>query len=153
MKKCSRCLKIKNFLSFNLDRRAKTGLSSWCKECIKLFKNTNSFKEYEKNYVSSENSKISKRKYMQSDIGKLVRIKSQHKFKEKNSARMRVRYAVKTNRLIKPNICDCCGKENKYIHGHHKNYLKPLDVVWLCPKCHKEEHKLINLKLTGINKE
>lgn len=42
-------------------------------------------------------------------------------------------------RLIKPSICSECGA-NKNIQAHHYDYSKPLDVTWLCGKCHKAIH-------------
>lgn len=35
--------------------------------------------------------------------------------------------------------CEKCGTEK--VHAHHTDYSKPLDVMWLCPKHHKEWHK------------
>jgi len=32
-----------------------------------------------------------------------------------------------------------CGK--KKTEGHHPDYSKPLDVIWLCTPCHVEEHR------------
>jgi len=48
--------------------------------------------------------------------------------------------ARKTKKQIRPNKCSRCNVECKP-HGHHTDYDKPLEVIWLCPKCHKEEHK------------
>lgn len=36
--------------------------------------------------------------------------------------------------------CEACGLETA-TQGHHPNYRKPLEVIWLCPKCHKNEHR------------
>lgn len=34
--------------------------------------------------------------------------------------------------------CASCGRP----HGHHPDYSRPLDVVWLCDKHHKEVHAM-----------
>ena len=48
-----------------------------------------------------------------------------------------VDYAVKKSRN-KKQTCKICGK--KKVEAHHKDYSKPLDVVWLCHKHHMDEH-------------
>lgn len=58
----------------------------------------------------------------------------------KNKARQAVAYAVKTGKLIKPDICTHCKKYAKRIEGHHMDYSKPLEVIWLCSKCHTKIH-------------
>lgn len=46
--------------------------------------------------------------------------------------------AIKLGKLIrKP--CEICGVEPT--DAHHDNYNKPLEVRWLCRKCHAEWHK------------
>ncbi len=40
---------------------------------------------------------------------------------------------------LKRQPCSICGVE-KHVHGHHKDYTKPLDVIWLCAKCHHRVH-------------
>lgn len=37
--------------------------------------------------------------------------------------------------------CESCG--NTKSEWHHHNYYLPLDVKWLCKKCHIQEHKII----------
>ena len=47
--------------------------------------------------------------------------------------------AMRCKILAKPAICEYCGKKPKYgmdLVGHHYNYSLPLDVIWLCKKCH-----------------
>lgn len=45
--------------------------------------------------------------------------------------------------IIHKKPCEVCGSTNQ-IHGHHDDYSKPLDVIWLCPKHHGERHVQIN---------
>lgn len=61
------------------------------------------------------------------------------RYPEKAKAQNKVAHAVRTGQLVKPETCTQCGKEGR-IHGHHANYNRPLDVIWLCPACHKYEH-------------
>ena len=56
----------------------------------------------------------------------------------KQKARAAVNYAVKTGKLIRPKSCSVCGNEVKRIEGHHEDYSKKLEVVWVCTPCHKQ---------------
>lgn len=47
--------------------------------------------------------------------------------------------ALRSGRVERPDICEVCGIVAR-VHGHHEDYTKPLEVRWLCPKCHKAEH-------------
>jgi len=59
------------------------------------------------------------------------------KYPEKYKARWALQYAVRSGKVIKPKFCSSCGVEGK-IQGHHHDYSKPLDVIWLCKKCHEK---------------
>jgi len=64
---------------------------------------------------------------------------------EKQRARNRLRMAVYRKTIVKPLNCQVCKKEEKRIEGHHYDYNKPFDVIWMCEECHKIEHgKIIN---------
>lgn len=39
--------------------------------------------------------------------------------------------------------CEKCSSVKS--HGHHEDYNKPLEVIWLCPKNHVQRHKEINM--------
>jgi hypothetical protein len=47
---------------------------------------------------------------------------------------------IKTGK-IKRSSCEVCGA-SKNIHGHHPDYSKPLEVIWLCPVCHKKVNRI-----------
>lgn len=59
--------------------------------------------------------------------------------RDKVNAQAKLRYAVKTGKIKKPNICPSCGLffPLRKIQSHHKDYNKPLDVEWFCPYCHR----------------
>ncbi|MBA7643466.1 hypothetical protein ES703_51192 [subsurface metagenome] len=57
----------------------------------------------------------------------------------KIKAQGKLRYAIKTGKIKKPNICSNCNLfyPLRKIQSHHKDYNKPLDVEWFCPYCHR----------------
>jgi hypothetical protein len=62
-----------------------------------------------------------------------------HKFR----AQKAVADAVRTGRLKKPEHCEVCGEKipKGKLQGHHEDYSKPLEVRWVCTKCHPAEDK------------
>ena len=55
----------------------------------------------------------------------------------RDKCRERFRTAVKRNKVVKK-PCEVCG--DLKTDGHHPDYSKPLDVIWLCRKHHVEVH-------------
>ena len=47
--------------------------------------------------------------------------------------------AIQTGKLIRPKTCSKCGMEGK-VDGHHPDYTKRLEVIWLCRCCHMYAH-------------
>lgn len=56
--------------------------------------------------------------------------------KLKARARAAVRRAVVRGEVFRPNRCDQCGCLGD-VFGHHRDYTRALDLVWLCRKCHE----------------
>jgi hypothetical protein len=56
-------------------------------------------------------------------------------------ARGMISSAVASGRLTrKP--CICCGHPNS--QAHHEDYAKPLEIKWLCRKCHRKADDGLN---------
>jgi len=60
-------------------------------------------------------------------------------------ARQKARRAIEKGILVRPDTCEMCGKKpppmkngRASIQGHHPNYDEPLNVQWLCVKCHRK---------------
>lgn len=48
--------------------------------------------------------------------------------------------ALKSGKLTKPDCCSVCGCKSDVIQAHHDSYDRPLEVTWLCLKCHRSLH-------------
>ena len=64
------------------------------------------------------------------------------KYRDKNPlkiwARQQVYNALRRGE-IKKEPCSKCGADKA--HAHHGDYTKPLDIEWLCAKCHTVHHE------------
>jgi hypothetical protein len=79
--------------------------------------------------------------------------KEQAKFNQRKDpikyrARKRLKEATYRGK-IKRGPCVKCGRTK--VHGHHPNYNKPFEVIWLCPKHHAEVHRLSLDKLSDLS--
>jgi hypothetical protein len=96
-------------------------------------------REYREN--NREKVRESSRKYKAENYDKII---SQHKeywarYPEKYKATRAVNNAIAKGKMTRPTQCSRCEKECKP-EGHHPDYSKPLEVIWLCRECHKKEH-------------
>jgi hypothetical protein len=97
---------------------------------------SNEFLDYQKAY-SNANTTYTYKKHASELI---KRQKKYHKrYPYKHRAMAKVRNALKRGAIIRPEKCSNCNK-NKRIEAHHEDYNKPLEVIWLCSKCHKAIH-------------
>lgn len=60
------------------------------------------------------------------------------KYPKKVKAQRQLQNAVKRGRIIKK-PCEKCGDTKS--QGHHCDYNKPFEVMWLCQKHHSQWHK------------
>lgn len=123
-----------------------------CKECRKAkvrasrASKVEYYREYDRRRFK-EDPRVRERhkKYQATGAGKEAIKRAKRKFIEKNTikraAHVLVGNAVRDGRLTKPKACESCGEAPKRLHGHHDDYAQPLNVRWLCPRCHKEWHE------------
>lgn len=64
------------------------------------------------------------------------------KYREENPDAYRAQTAVgnalRDGRLSREACLFCAVAD--HVHAHHRDYSKPLDVIWLCAKCHHRMH-------------
>lgn len=126
---CDTCMETKNVWDFYV--RKDTGkIRSTCKSCMIAANLTR----------SREESAVAQRKeYRKSGSWKESQKNSDSKRdRAKVAARNKVKYEVKMGRLEKK-PCGKCGEAEA--EAHHEDYGKPLEVEWLCRKCHVEHHR------------
>lgn len=59
--------------------------------------------------------------------------------------------ALVEGELVRPKTCSRCKRQHPV--GHHPDYRKPKQVIWLCYKCHAAEHtRLYKEKRLGQKK-
>ena len=96
-----------------------------------------------KNYLKHRNKELErKRKYHSTEKGRAILYKSieryRNKYPEKYKARQVLQYHVRKG-YIEKGLCEDCG--SKKVQAHHEDYTKPLEVRWLCAKCHNRVHR------------
>ncbi len=92
--------------------------------------------------ANKEKIKLYRRAHILRNKEKVAQMKKQYKKSNnlKIKCHQKVERSLKNGVLKKPITCQQCGKNAK-LHAHHCDYSKPLEVIWMCPFCHKEWHK------------
>ena len=131
---CSKCGDEKYHGEFHVRRRAPSGRAPRCKICTVADK-----VEYRANQVTSDKEQGARYRetYREKDVLRKKRWAAGKP--EKIAAHVIVKHAVKMGALVRPDTCSQCKTPGR-IEGHHPDYSEPLDIIWLCRKCHIRLH-------------
>jgi hypothetical protein len=139
MKYCSKCCVLKEEKEFSKLKQNKDGMHCHCKECHNLYN-----RKYNKIYRQTEKYKESRKKddknYYRRHPEKFYEAtkRMRKKYPQKYKARGIVNDALHYKKISKL-PCEVCGELK--VEAHHEDYNKPLDIIWLCIKHHKDLHK------------
>jgi hypothetical protein len=138
-KSCFKCLKVKPIEEFYRHKGMSDGHLGKCKECAK----TDVSKNYDANFLKKREYEAARYKRPERRLQIAARQKKARTTSpEKYRARTAVGNAVRDGRIQRL-PCKKCG--NLKSQAHHHDYSKPLDVEWLCFKCHRLEHGQSNV--------
>jgi hypothetical protein len=99
-------------------------------------------KEYRRKwYLENREHALEQRKEQQVRILKWQKEYYEKRDRQKLNANKMVSDAVIKGNLIRPKQCSICGSDKYKIQGHHEDYSKPLEVIWVCTYCHSAIHK------------
>lgn len=145
---CTICKKIKSLEDFGKSSKGKYGHDAQCKKC-KYQKNgrKNFLQAKERCYVNAARWKkknreqVNQRARERYAIDKTPISNRDRKHYLKRKAQNMVQNRVADGRMVKPSFCSICNCESKRIEGHHADYSKPLEIIWVCSQCHHDIHK------------
>lgn len=133
---CCGCKERKSIKCFYI--RLNGWINYLCKGCEVLRRHkylSNPEKRKRNNLVSAlykrKDRKENPKKYLEQNRERYKR------YPEKMLAKTKVWEAIRKG-LLKKEPCVVCGEIK--VHGHHPDYSKPLEVIWLCHTHHKQLH-------------
>jgi hypothetical protein len=148
-KRCFRCLSTLPMEEFYKHAQMKDGHLNKCINCTKkdVLKNKldkiDYYKQYEKSRASIPSRVKARLEYRKTEAGKAAVRRAHRKYEdnhpERRYAQRALSNALRDGKVSKLN-CFICGLEK--VEGHHPDYSKPLEVVWLCTEHHKQTHAM-----------
>ena len=121
-KTCTTCKQTKRLIDFYPSTQSADGLLGLCKTCVAQYM----------------------RQYRQKHPDKFRRSATQWQAKhpKQYDAQIRAKIAKRAGKLTSPGACQICNAPSA-LDMHHCDYNKPLEVHWLCRRCHGRVHLVV----------
>lgn len=138
LKRCSQCREEKPPSAFYKHPQTRDGLNSWCKACTaarwQVWRKAHP--TYKQVRTAAQRRRWALAEH-QRDPQKKTRACQRYRRAQPlvYAARTAVGNALQSGRLVRPTACTRCQRVCK-LDGHHEDYTKPLEVVWVCRRCH-----------------
>lgn len=150
MKVCKDCGTQKPLTEYYKHSGMLDGYLNKCIECVKARVkkhrsiNIETIKEFDKKRGMLPHRVQARKAYLQTEQGKAAKKRAHDTYKEKypmkHAAHILFRNAVRDKMVEVKDSCEECNSKLN-LQGHHDDYTKPLEVRWLCVKCHNLWHK------------
>lgn len=149
--KCKQCDEVKSHNEFYEYKKGSGVFFSKCKECVKSnvskhrVENIEKLRAYDRNRPNKAERVLANKERLDSDpIAKKKydeqRAEWSKKNRHKRNANLKVSRAIMRGTIKREYNCSKCNSDIR-IEAHHEDYEKPLEVIWLCSKCHHARHK------------
>lgn len=146
-KQCFKCREIKNLSEFYRHPAMGDGYLGKCKTCTKRdvaertgrLGNNPAWLKKER-----ERCRIKQVRYRELGLAALTTKETREKWERNNrhkrKAETMAANAQRKGHIKKPTNCSKCNATGR-LEKHHPDYSKPLEIVWLCTKCHGETRR------------
>ena len=150
MKVCRECNKEKPLSEFYKHSKMADGHLNKCIACVKdrvakhRENHLEKIREYDKQRGNQPHRVKARMEYMQTEAGKQAKKRAMSAYNKRYPMRYAAHVitsnAIRDGKLVPASNCSVCNSTEN-IEGHHDDYTKPLEVRWLCAKCHKLWHR------------
>lgn len=149
-KRCPACGGMKSMnTGFHRNRATKDGCACYCRSCTPSIVAPSINREKARAVAASKWAILRsdpdywrrKREYYARVLA--PRYRDDLAERQKAAARCTVYAAIRARVLTKPSTCSACAVSatGHALQAHHHDYSKPLEVQWLCTKCHGKTHR------------
>jgi hypothetical protein len=135
MKRCFKCRRSLPLTEFYAHKQMADGHLNKCKACAKRDVRQHRAKNESVREYDRARAKTPERKAKMRET--VVRWRQENP--DGYRAHSVLGNAIQTGKITRQ-ACEVCGSART--HGHHRDYSKPLEVIWLCARCHHKAHGL-----------
>ena len=140
-KECFKCKAVKPLKEFYRHQHMADGHLNKCKDCTKRDvgehreKNLERIRQYDRDRAKNKD-----RIQLSAALTKKWRAED----RRRSAAHSAVARAIRSGALVRE-PCKTCGSVESV--GHHEDYDKPLEVIWMCAPCHVRHHQRLKKSL------